>query len=77
VNSAQLLPIVRKLFSESQEYLQYLHRDPKELVHVLFSFTHRSHTNHTPITHPASAERCGEGSGPQLRPHPSSYVRFA
>jgi hypothetical protein len=29
VKSAQLLPIVRELFSEPQEYLQYLH--PKEV----------------------------------------------
>jgi hypothetical protein len=34
VNSAQLLPIIRQLFSDRPEYV---HHEPWELAHVLFS----------------------------------------
>ena len=34
MNSAQLLPIIRQLFSERPEYF---HHEPWELAHVLFS----------------------------------------
>jgi hypothetical protein len=34
VNSTQLLPIIRQLFSERPEYF---HHEPWELAHVLFS----------------------------------------
>ena len=37
VNSTQLLPIVRQLFSERPEYF---HHEPWELAHVLYSLNY-------------------------------------
>jgi hypothetical protein len=63
VNSAQLLPIIRDLFSKRPEYW---HHEPWELVHVLYSLGYTDDlADESEI---AAAVEVARGDWPQWRP---------
>jgi hypothetical protein len=63
MNSAQLLPIIRQLFSECPEYF---HHEPWELVHVLYSLNNTDDLADKKEI--AAAVEVARGDYPQWRP---------